>query len=318
MDEERPNHQNTDNYSSMNDTRILCNNGHVHSSSRVINEGWDYVSFRLQSTADGFYAEVDYPRKWVLSFLSWVYTRNVPAYETLDIYTGMLLMAADSMKYELFKSLEAVLVEWKIKSGTEAILIWERASKASSARVQNFLVEFVQSDPLLVFADAGFYHLPAEMRSLLCKRVSDGRKIKSKKSIYHKNEESDEEEDELYGLTVDGLRITPLGSIVSMSSTMSAIRTPKSKVIEDSPPRDTPHATKHKKAPSEPIGMPSIIEPKLWNLPFSSYNPNCKKVPEEIVLRLREDVRLAAEARIKAKEEEEAKEKAEIEAETNQ
>lgn len=212
----------------MNDTRLLCTDGHVHTSSRTINEKWQWVSFRLQSTYDGFFAQVDYPKIWVHGFLSWIYRNTVSAYDTLDVYSGMLMMAAESMKHDLFTCLEDVLVGWDIRSGSEAILIWERASIASSARVQNYIVEYVKADPLLVFADSGFYSLPSEMRSLLCKRVSDSRKIKTQRSVYLKSEDSDDESTEaLEALTLDGLTATPYGSHRG-ASTMSVVRIPKS------------------------------------------------------------------------------------------
>ncbi|KAG5366345.1 hypothetical protein CJU89_0769 [Yarrowia sp. B02] len=281
----------------MNDTRILCNDGHVHTSSRTINDRWDWVSFRLQSTYDGFYAEVDYPKSWVQGVLSWIYRGMVPSYDTLDSYTGMLMMAAESMKYDLFTSLENVIVEWNIKTGDEAILIWRRASVASSAKVQNFLVEYVQEDPLIVFANPNFYSIPAEMRSLLCKRVSDGRKIKTQRSVYLK---SDDEDEALDGISLEGLTITPYGSLGG-ASTMSAIRTPRTAGQTTENDELRPGKGKHKKNPSVPTHPERvIIEPKLWSLPFSSYDSNCKTVPPEVVLRLRADIKAAAEAREKA------------------
>lgn len=287
----------------MNDTRILCKDGHVHTSSRTINEKWSWVSFRLQSTYDGFYAEVDYPKSWVQGFLSWIYRNSLPAYDTLDAYTGMLIMAAESLKFDLFTSLENVLVEWDILSGSEALLMWERAGRASSARVQNHIVEFVQADPLLVFADKSFFTLPAEMRTLLCKRVSDGRKIKTQRSVYLKSEDSDEDVNEtLDGFTLGGLKTSPCSSYGgSMASTMPAVKSPKSSLTSSN--GGGPGKANHKKNLSVPTDPDLVtVHTKSWHLPFSSYNSNCKKVPEEIVLKLREEVRLAAEAKIKAQE----------------
>lgn len=305
----------------MNDTRILCKDGHVHTSSRTINEKWSWVSFRLQSTYDGFYVEVDYPKNWVQGFLSWIYRNSIPAYDTLDSYTGMLIMAAESLKFDLFTSLEKVLVEWDILSGSEALLMWERAGRASSARVQNHIVEFVQADPLLVFADKSFFTLPAEMRTLLCKRVSDGRKIKSQRSVYLKNRDSEEDLNEtLDGFTLGGLTTSPCGSYGgSMASTMPSVKSPKSSLTPSigggSGPSGTGKAN-HKKNLSVPTDPALVtVQTKSWHLPFSSYNSNCKKVPEEIVLKLREEVRLAAEAKMKALEEAKKEAKTEAEAE---
>ncbi|KAG5357516.1 hypothetical protein CJU90_6356 [Yarrowia sp. C11] len=297
----------------MNDTRLLCTDGDVHTSSRTINEKWQWVSFRLQSTYNGFYAQVDYPKTWVHGFLSWIYRSVVPAYDTLDVYTGMLMMAAESMKHDLFTRLEDILVGWNIKSGSEAILIWERASKASSARVQNYIVNYVKADPLLVFSDSGFYSLPSEMRSLLCQRVSDGRKIKTKRSVYLKSEDSDDEGTEsLEGLTLDGLTTTPVGSHRG-ASTMSVIRTPKSNIDGCGTTKAGAGASpkvSHKKNRSVPTNpTPALVNTGSWNLPFTSYNANCKIVPEEIVRKIREELKIrdevaeAAKARMKAFEE---------------
>jgi hypothetical protein len=190
---------------------------------------------------------VDYPKIWVHGFLSWIYRNTVSAYDTLDVYSGMLMMAAESMKHDLFTCLEA-------------ILIWERASIASSARVQNYIVEYVKADPLLVFADSGFYSLPSEMRSLLCKRVSDSRKIKTQRSVYLKSEDSDDESTEaLEALTLDGLTATPYGSHRG-ASTMSVVRIPKSNLAGNKTSgTGNPAKASHKKNMSVPTNpAPSL------------------------------------------------------------
>lgn len=264
----------------MNDLKIQCRDGHTTTSSRLINEHWDWLSHRLQSSPVGRYVEVDYPTTWVTSFLSWIYTKDVPSYDTLDCYSGMLVMAADSMKTDLFRRLEDILTAWDLTNGADTVMMWQRSIQAASAKVQNFIVDHVKADPLRMLADPSFYKLSQDLRTLLCKRVSDGRRVKDHVSVYLKRPSpelsgGDRDSQDLDGLTLEGLTVTPFGSLGSMS-TMESASSQKPKTVQP-------------KVPSEP---PIICEPELRPLPYASYS-QCRKMPEEGLRKLREEMRQA-------------------------